>query len=309
MRGHGKGKAEGLYLPHQSIWFTKQGLLLLSRLFSIQLKCQTNVPSTFQQVPQGGRSQLLNKIMPLEYRSNPSDYREKEQLYLEVRRREGRVPTDEALLQLPRVKTPAALAKEWRWRKRSLERLDIYLKKQYGQQPIRLLDLGCGNGWMSNILASQPEREVWATDLNEMELLQGSRVFQKENLRFVYADVFRNTLPEQYFDVIVLAASVQYFPDLKQLLAVLRTLLKSKGSIHILDAHFYPDEKARIAAQQRTLAYYQQAGVPKMASFYYHHLWEEARTEGAKNLNERADISLLQRFGFFGPFPWLVFKG
>lgn len=243
--------------------------------------------------------------MPLEYRSNPSDYRKKEQLYLEIRRKEGRVPSDEALLQLPHVKTPAALAKEWRWRRRSLERLDRYLKRQYGNQPIRLLDLGSGNGWMSNDLASRAEREVWATDLNETELLQGSRVFQRENLRFVYADVLQGTLPERHFDVIVLAASVQYFPDLKQLMEALRTLLKPQGSIHVLDTHFYPNEKSRIAAQQRTLAYYQQVGKSEMASFYHHHLWEEARTLGAKNLNERADIKLLQRFGFFGPFPWL----
>jgi len=245
--------------------------------------------------------------MPLEYRSNPADYCEKERLYLEVRRREGRVPTDEALLQLPHVKTPAALAKEWRWRKRSLERLDTYLKKQYGQQPIRLLDLGCGNGWMSNILASQPEREVWATDLNEMELLQGSRVFPKENLRFVYADVLQGMLPGRYFDVIVLAASVQYFPDLKQLMAVMRTLLKPKGSIHILDSYFYGDEEARLAAEQRTMAYYQQMGMPEMASFYHHHLWKEAQNLGAVNQNRRLGVYLRQRLGYLAPFPWLIF--
>ena len=244
--------------------------------------------------------------MPLEYRSNPADYHRKEQLYMDVRRREGRVPTDEGLLELPHVKTPPALAKEWRWRKRSLERLDTYLKKQYGQPPIRLLDLGCGNGWMSNQLALQPEREIWAVDLNEAELLQGSRVFQKENLHFVYADVLEGVLPERHFDVIVLAASVQYFSDLKQLVEVLRTLLKPQGSIHIVDSHFYADLKSAREAQQRTSAYYQQAGVPEMASFYHHHLWEDAKALGAKNLNQRADVYLLQRCGYYGPFPWLV---
>ena len=243
--------------------------------------------------------------MPLEYRSNPSDYHEKEQLYLEVRRREGRVPTDEALLQLPHVKTPAALAKEWRWRKRSLERLDRYLNRQYGNQPIRLLDLGCGNGWMSNYLASQPEREVWATDLNKQELLQGSRVFQKENLRFVYADVLQGTLPEQYFNVIVLAASVQYFPDLEELLTALRRLLAANGTIHFLDSHFYATEAERHAARQRSFTYYQQLGVPEMGKFYHHHLWREVQELGAVNLNRRPDVYLRQRLGYLGPFPWL----
>ncbi len=243
--------------------------------------------------------------MPLKYRSNPANYHEKEQLYLQIRRREGRVPTDEALLQLPHVKTPAAQAKEWRWRKRSLERLNTYLKKQYGNQPIRLLDLGCGNGWMSNQLALRPGREVWAVDINEAELLQGSRVFQRENLRFVYADVLKGELPDRFFDVIVLAASVQYFPDLKELVAVLRRLLSEKGEIHLLDSHFYENEAARVNARQRSFSYYQQMGVPEMSVFYHHHLWEEAKALGATNLNSRADIYLLQRLGYLSPFPWL----
>ena len=264
-----------------------------------------STPSTFQQVPRSGAISTPQQIMPLEYRSNPSDFQRKEQLYLDVRRREGRVPTDEALLQLPHVKTPAALTKEWRWRKRSLERLDRYLNRQYGNQPIRLLDLGCGNGWMSNYLASQPEREVWATDLNEQELLQGSRVFQKENLRFVYADVLQGTLPGQYFEVIVLAASVQYFPDLKELLTALRRLLAANGTIHFLDSHFYATEAERHAARQRSFTYYEQAGVPEMGKFYHHHLWKEAQELGAVNLHRRPDVYLLQRLGYLAPFPWL----
>ena len=245
--------------------------------------------------------------MPFEYRSDPADYREKEQLYLEVRRREGRVPTDASLLQFPDVQTPATLAKEWRWRKRALARLVNYLKKQYDNQPMRLLDLGCGNGWMSNQLALQPQREVWAVDLNETELEQGNRVFQRKNLHFVYADVLQGALQEQSFNVIVLAASVQYFPDLRELLTVLRRLLAANGTIHLLDSHFYANEAERQAARQRSLMYYQQLGVPEMEKFYHHHLWKEAQELGAVNLNGRSGVYLRQRLGYLSPFPWLVF--
>lgn len=130
-------------------------------------------------------------LMNIQYLSKPADYAEKERLYLEVRRREARVLTDEALMHLPEVKAPTELAWEWRWRKRALERLDEYLQAHFGKQPIRILDLGCGNGWMSNHLAAHTQREVWATDLNETELIQGSGVFTRENLRFVYADVLQ----------------------------------------------------------------------------------------------------------------------
>ncbi len=244
----------------------------------------------------------------IQYLSQPEDYAEKEQLYLEVRRRETRVLTDEALMQLPEVKAPAELAREWRWRKRALERLDEYLQAHFGKQPTRMLDLGCGNGWMSNRLAAHANREVWAADLNETELLQGSRVFTRENLRFVYADVLQGVLPERHFDVIVLAASVQYFPDLQALVQALRKLLLEKGQIHVLDSHFYPDEAAQEAARQRTMDYYQKKGVPEMASYYHHHLWKEAQALGAVNLNEGLKAAILQRCGYWGPFPWMVWK-
>jgi SAM-dependent methyltransferase len=134
--------------------------------------------------------------MPITYFSQPEDYREKERLYLEVRSREGRVLSDEALKQLPEVKSPAALAREWRWRKRNFERFDAYLNRHYPDRLVRVLDLGCGNGWMSNLIALNQLRSVTAVDLNEMELIQGSRVFRQHNLQFAFgAGGFRAVFP------------------------------------------------------------------------------------------------------------------
>ncbi|HPI07886.1 MAG TPA: class I SAM-dependent methyltransferase [Saprospiraceae bacterium] len=243
--------------------------------------------------------------MPLTYLSPPADYREKERLYLEVRNREGRVLTDEALKQLPEVNAPAALAREWRWRKRTYERFDAYLNRHYPDRLVRVLDLGCGNGWMSNLLAMNQLRSVTAVDLNETELEQGSRVFRRHNLQFAFGDALQGALPENSFEVIVLAASVQYFPDLRELVAALRRLLAANGSIHFLDSHFYKNESERDAARQRSFTYYQGLGVPEMGKFYHHHLWQEARELGAVNLNGRPDVYLLQRLGRLAPFPWL----
>lgn len=242
--------------------------------------------------------------MPIRYLSNPTDYAEKERLYLEVRRREGRVLSDEQLQQLPDVTHPPALAREWRWRKRAFRRLDKYLNRRFPKSPIRILDLGCGNGWMSNLLAAHALRTVTAMDLNEMELEQGSRVFRRDNLQFVYADVLKDEWPEEPFDVIVLAASVQYFPNLGELIARLKKLLTPDGEIHLLDSNFYPDAAAAEAARQRTKAYYEQVGVPEMAGFYHHHLKQEVLACGAKNLNAGLWMTLLRRVKYEGPFSW-----
>lgn len=243
--------------------------------------------------------------MPLTYISHPADYAEKERLYLEVRRREGRLLTDEQLRELPEVKHPPALAQEWLWRKRSFQRLDAYLNRLPRQTLTRILDVGCGNGWMSNLLSTNLLRSVTAVDLNESELEQGSRLFRRHNLQFVYANPLEGGLPERSFEIIVLAASVQYFPNLPELFAALKKLLAVNGEIHILDSNFYADKEAVAAAKKRTEAYYEQVGVPEMAGFYHHHLWKDVVELGAVDLNAGWKAGLLRRMKHLGPFPWL----
>ncbi len=260
------------------------------------------------------------------YFSSPEFYREKENLYLDLRRREGRVLPDEEVVNLPRVSKSSPYAREWKWRERSLRRFmrqlsESSIPKSSGSESssLSILDLGCGNGWMANRLAENPNWDLWALDLNQEELEQGARLFGRENLHFAYADVVsRNAVPgptgipgtefRDTFDVIVLAASVQYFPDLKNLLETLRKLLKTKGEIHILDSQFYQNEMERTAARQRTLEYYTKMGVPEMARFYFHHLWPEAENLGAKNLNDSLKNRFLQKAKWLAPFQWLRFQ-
>ena len=237
--------------------------------------------------------------------SDPQDHLQQENLYLELRRQEGRIPPDEQVKILPKVSPSSPYVREWKWRERTLNR---FLNRFPKNTSLQILDLGCGNGWMANKLATNPNWTVWAVDLNQEELEQGARLFGKANLKFIYADVFQGVLPERHFDVILLAASVQYFPNLTALLEVLRNLLNFTGEIHILDSNFYQNEDACIAARQRTLAYYTAKEMPEMARFYHHHLWPEAEKLGAENLNAALKIRFLQKTKYLAPFPWLWFK-
>ncbi len=250
----------------------------------------------------------MSDYTTVRYLTQPADFQEKEAAYLRARRLEGRVLNDDEVARLPHL--PFAfcrlpLEKEWRWRRRSFQRLQKYLRKKYAQRPLRILDLGCGNGWMANRLAEQPNWDIWAVDLNETELVQGARCFGRSNLQFVYADVLQGILPQTHFDVVVLAASVQYFPDLPELWPALHNTLTTNGEIHIVDSNFYPNETARAAAKQRTADYYAQLGVPEMSAFYHHHLWADAAAAGAENLNDRWLVRLLQKAKWLAPFPWL----
>lgn len=233
---------------------------------------------------------------------------ERENLYLAVREKEGRVWPDKQACLLPHPPAGNVYEKEWRMRRDTYCRYRKYLNKRYRRIPVNILDVGCGNGWMASLLASSGAGEVWGLDLNLQELKQADRLFAQPNLRLVYADLFSADLPKAYFHQITLAASVQYFPNLTQLLSKLMDLLRPGGEIHILDSPFYADGAALEAARERSKIYFEKMGFPEMASRYHHHLRSDIETLGGKNLNNSLGQRLRQNVGWAAPFPWYQFR-
>ncbi len=249
----------------------------------------------------------------IHFLSDPALFAAKTAAYLTVREREGRVLTDDQVLALPRF-VPASvqqqpLQREWRMREHSFSRFRKYLHRRYATKPLEILDLGCGNGWMALHLAQRPATNIWAVDVNLPELEQSARLAAASgltNLRFVFADFLKNTIPEKKFDLVVLAASVQYFPDLSELHAALKRVLKPGGAVHILDSPFYQSQEQRQAAGAATRAYYAGIGVPEMADWYHHHLWQDVEKLGGKNRNAGIIARVLQHARRLPPFPWVI---
>ncbi|MCB0575793.1 MAG: class I SAM-dependent methyltransferase [Saprospiraceae bacterium] len=241
--------------------------------------------------------------------SDPAPYERQESLYLRVRELEGRVLPDDAVRTLPFYSGTGRQAKEWHMRRRSFERLARYLGNKYAAEArLQILDLGCGNGWMSGRLSQKLNVEIWAVDLNRHELEQGARLFGSAGVQFFYADILKDTLPEHHFDLAILGASVQYFSDLETLIFMLKRSLKPGGEIHLIDSPFYRDNKSRKAASQRSAAYYATMGVPEMAGFYHHHLLGDVLRLGGKDMNRAPVTRLQQKLGWLAPFPWIVVK-
>ena len=196
-----------------------------------------------------------------------------EKLYSSLRKKEGRIYTDTELLQLPNVAITHQHYKEWKARKVSSQELIHYLIKQ--NRPLDILEIGCGNGWLSHRLSAIPASTVIGLDINSEELKQAINVFGNiPNLSFIYGDIDSGVLINQKFDVIVFAASIQYFPVLTEIISRSLTLLKPVGEIHILDSHFYSLAEAD-TARQRSLRYYETIGFPEMADWYFHHRLDE----------------------------------
>jgi len=241
----------------------------------------------------------------LVFQCSPEVFLEKEKTYIEMRRKEGRLPENDAVAKLPVVPHRHPHRREWQIRQKNLAQFQAYWRGRNG--PLRILDLGCGNGWMSRHLAGLPGARVTGMDLNRTELLQAVEVFgHLSNLQFVYGDIFGELPGHRYdYDCIVMAASFQYFPDPDRLMARLFELLDGKGEIHILETMFYAPEEVS-AARERTKVYYQSVGQPDMAGYYHHHQLDAMLKLGAEILYDpRLKRSRWKRP--HSPFFWLKF--
>jgi SAM-dependent methyltransferase len=196
------------------------------------------------------------------------------ELYLAVRRAEDRLYPDAVVTTLPDPPSGTPHADEWRLRGPSARRLAEYFRQQ--ARPLRILDLGCGNGWLSAHVADLPGCRVWGLDTNHLELAQAGRVFHRERLAFLEGDVEAAPFASSTFDAAFIASSIQYFPDLPRLVSALFQLLRPEGEVHILDSPLY-DEAEVAAAREASLEYYKRLGIPEMAEHYHHHALSSLR--------------------------------
>lgn len=180
--------------------------------------------------------------------ADPKRYTEKEQLYFEVRNKEGRILSDSELATLPIASLDNPHKKEWDIRHNNFKRLRNYLNKY--PKPLKILDIGCGNGWLANQL-HQLGHIITAVDLNMSELLQAERVFGKsETLHWIYADILNEDIHVANYDIIILAASCQYFNDLNLLTNRLLSFIKHNGEIHLFDSIFYNTDAIHTATKR-----------------------------------------------------------
>ncbi len=72
--------------------------------------------------------------------------------------------------------------------KRTARRLVHYLGAR--KKTLEILEVGCGNGWLTHQLADIPGTRVTGLDINFTELQQAARVFSNDpNLRFIHGDM------------------------------------------------------------------------------------------------------------------------
>lgn len=193
-----------------------------------------------------------------------------EKIYIPLREKERRILSEEEIAKLPLIDATHPYFKEWKIRKKSSHKLVQYIRMN--PQLSNILEVGCGNGWLTALLATVARGEVYGIDVNKTELRQAQKIFSpgKKNLNFLYGDIRSGILAEKKFDLIVFAASIQYFKSLKDIINTALQHLTLQGEIHILDSIFYPPQEIALA-KIRSKKYFTDLGFPAMSKFYFHH--------------------------------------
>ena len=224
-------------------------------------------------------------------------------LYIDVRNQEKRVLTDCQVMFLPDIEPTHIHYKEWQVRKRSAKRLIDYLKEK--SKPLNILEIGCGNGWLSSMLLTIKGSKVTGIDVNEPEIMQAKRLFKNERLDFICAGFDPKMFSDQKFDVILFAASIQYFPSIKNILQDALSCLNRNGEIHIIDTNFYSPNQVEGAAR-RTEQYYSEMGYPEMAAYYFHHTVNDLKPFNYQLLFN--PHRLVNKISKKDPFYWVAVK-
>ena len=157
--------------------------------------------------------------------------------YMKIRRAEGRGSNDPACYRaLPFEDLSGRNVEQWRMRATTYRYLESRLLPE---SPIDILDLGAGNGWLSNRLAQRGHRPV-AVDIFT-DALDGLGAARHYGISFPLVEAEFDRLPfvGRQFDWAVFNCSLHYSVDYRHTLEEMLRCLRPQGQIVILDSPIY----------------------------------------------------------------------
>jgi ubiquinone/menaquinone biosynthesis C-methylase UbiE/uncharacterized protein YbaR (Trm112 family) len=159
--------------------------------------------------------------------------------YETVRRSEGRGSSDESYYRT----LPYHATSDWKIRATSFDAFikQVIVPRERAGKSLRILDLGAGNGWLSNRLASRGH-EVSAVDLtvNDFDGL-GCYRFYESTIISVQAEFDYLPFPDQSVDMVLFNTSLHYSVNYEQTLCEVLRVLNVGGKLIVLDSPVYRD--------------------------------------------------------------------
>lgn len=163
--------------------------------------------------------------------------------YRAVRDREGyRTATADYYRRLPSVPPGHPHAGNWRIRRETYHHLLRHVLAP-GPQPIRVLDVGAGSGWLSHRLAGLGHRVVAVDALDdEVDGLGATRHYPVA-FAAIQADFDALPFAGAEFDLIVFNGSLHYAADIGATLANAHRLLAPGGALVVMDSPMFRGDR------------------------------------------------------------------
>jgi len=114
------------------------------------------------------------------------------------------------------------------------------IKNQWGDQPVRVLDIGCGTGiFAERIRAALPNAQVVGIDLVFGMLAQGLDRWKRHEASVcaIQADSERLPFDRGTFDVVTCANSFHHYPNQKHAVTEMRRVLRPSGRLMLVDGY------------------------------------------------------------------------
>jgi ubiquinone/menaquinone biosynthesis C-methylase UbiE len=172
--------------------------------------------------------------------------------YGKIRHAEGRGSGDPAYYRaLPFKDLSGRNVEQWRMRATTYHYLESRLLPQ---QPLDILDIGAGNGWLSNRLAQSGHRPV-AVDIFT-DGLDGLAAALHYGVTFPLVEAEFDGLPfaGRQFDWAIFNSSLHYSADYRQTLLEALRCLRPEGQVVVLDSPIYrrPEHGVRMREERHS---------------------------------------------------------
>jgi SAM-dependent methyltransferase len=190
--------------------------------------------------------------------------------YESIRAAEGRGSTSaDYYFALPYHDLSGRLSSQWAIRARTFRYIEQKILPRIAaltHRPLRILDLGAGNGWMSYRLAGQGHAPV-AVDLltNDRDGLGAARHYRGRGFAFpcIQAEVDNLPFADSQFDVAIFNASFHYSTNYEKTLAEALRCVRGGGTVLIADTPWYSDERSGLQMiEERRALFIKRYGFP-----------------------------------------------
>jgi ubiquinone/menaquinone biosynthesis C-methylase UbiE len=114
------------------------------------------------------------------------------------------------------------------------------LEKNYGDRPLRILDVGCGTGvFAARIREARPTSEVWGIDLVRGMLSKGAERWKHNAGAIVPVQGDSERLPfaDETFDVVTCSNSFHHYPHQDRAVCEMFRVLKPSGRLMLIDGY------------------------------------------------------------------------